>query len=93
MKKQEQKICDEVSIQIKYAGYIEKAKREAKKLSSMDKVKIPTDLDYDQVDNLSIEGRQKLMKFRPQTVGQASRISGVDPSDIAVLVMHLRNNK
>ena len=87
----DKKICDEVSIQIKYAGYIEKAKREAKKLSSMDKVKIPTDLDYDQVDNLSIEGRQKLMKFRPQTVGQASRISGVDPSDIAVLVMHLRN--
>lgn len=88
---EDKKICDEVSIQIKYAGYIEKAKREAKKLSSMDKVKIPTDLDYDQVDNLSIEGRQKLMKFRPQTVGQASRISGVDPSDIAVLVMHLRN--
>lgn len=87
----DKKICDEVSIQIKYAGYIEKAKREAKKLSSMDKVKIPTDLNYDQVDNLSIEGRQKLMKFRPQTVGQASRISGVDPSDIAVLVMHLRN--
>ena len=87
----DKKICDEVSIQIKYAGYIEKAKREAKKLSSMDKVKIPSDLNYDQVDNLSIEGRQKLMKFRPQTVGQASRISGVDPSDIAVLVMHLRN--
>lgn len=89
----DKKVCDEVSIEIKYAGYIEKAKREARKLSSMDKVRIPEDFDYDLVDNLSIESRQKLMKYRPETVGQASRISGVDPSDIAVLVMHLKNRK
>lgn len=82
-------IGKQIDIEVKYEGYITKAKKEAKKLLAMDNVKLPEEIDYDSIKNLSLEGRQKLNKIRPITIGQASRISGVDPSDIAILAMHL----
>jgi tRNA uridine 5-carboxymethylaminomethyl modification enzyme len=82
--------CD---IDIKYEGYINKAVREAKKLQSMEAIKLGVDFDYSQVENLSIEGRQKLMKYKPATMGQASRISGVNPADLAVLAIALKQGK
>jgi tRNA uridine 5-carboxymethylaminomethyl modification enzyme len=78
-------------IEIKYEGYIVKAKKEAEKLLNMDTMKIPDTINYDDVDNLSLEGKQKLQQVRPLTVGQASRISGVSPADIAVLLIALKS--
>lgn len=83
----------QVEIEIKYEGYIVKAKKEALKLMAMEQWKIPEDFNYDTVAHLSIEGRQKLMKYRPLTIGMASRISGVNPADISVLLMALQGNK
>ena len=68
---------------------IRDAKKEAEKLHSMDAIKIPEDIDYDKVENLSLEAHQKLSQMRPTTVGQASRISGVNPADISVLMVYL----
>ena len=59
----------------------------------MDGIKLGVDFNYDEVDNLSIEGRQKLMKYKPSTMGQASRISGVNPADIAVLAIAIKQGK
>lgn len=83
----------QVEIEIKYEGYIAKAKKEAAKLLSMEQWKIPGDFDYDNVAHLSIEGRQKLMKYRPLTIGMASRISGVNPADVSVLLMTLQGRQ
>lgn len=80
-------VASQVEIQIKYEGYIHKAKRDAKHLTRMEKVVLPTNLDYQNIDNLSLEARQKLSQIQPRTLGQASRISGINPSDIAVLAM------
>ncbi|MDO4521178.1 MAG: tRNA uridine-5-carboxymethylaminomethyl(34) synthesis enzyme MnmG [Erysipelotrichaceae bacterium] len=82
--------CD---IEVKYEGYIQKAKREAAKLEGMENMKLGFDFDYDLIDNLSLEGRQKLMKYKPETMGQASRISGVNPADLAVLAIYLKQMK
>lgn len=76
-------------IEIKYEGYIQKAKREAERLSKMELVKIPISLNYDELEHLSKEGREKLALIKPETLGQASRISGVNPSDIAILSFHM----
>ena len=89
----DEKIGKQVDIEVKYEGYIEKAKREATRLNRMDKVLLPEDIDYDDVPNLSLEGRQKMAKIRPRTIGQASRISGVNPADIAVLAIYLKTGK
>jgi tRNA uridine 5-carboxymethylaminomethyl modification enzyme len=78
---------EQAEIQVKYAGYIEKEKALADKLTRLDHVKIPVDFDYNQMQSLSMEARQKLSAVRPETIGQASRISGVNPSDIAVLLV------
>lgn len=75
----------QVEIEIKYEGYIAKAKRDAKHLISMEDRVLPENLDYLNMDNLRLEARQKLDKIRPVTIGQASRISGINPSDIAIL--------
>jgi tRNA uridine 5-carboxymethylaminomethyl modification enzyme len=83
----------QVEIEIKYEGYIVKAKKEAMKLMAMEQWKIPEGFDYDTVAHLSIEGRQKLIKYRPLTIGMASRISGVNPSDVSVLLMSLQGSK
>ncbi|MCH4014072.1 MAG: tRNA uridine-5-carboxymethylaminomethyl(34) synthesis enzyme MnmG [Solobacterium sp.] len=82
----------QAGIELKYEGYINKAKREAAKLQAMEKVKL-YDVDYEDVENLSIEGRQKLEKYRPATMGQASRISGVNPADLAVLSIYLKQKE
>lgn len=83
-------IAQQVEIQVKYHGYIEKAKRDAKHLEQMEKVALREDLDYLHMDNLSLEARQKLDQIRPATLGQASRISGINPSDIALLAMKMK---
>lgn len=79
----------QTEIELKYEGYITKARKEAEKMMAMDHVILPQDLDYDQVQHLSLEGRQKLKAMQPHTLGQASRISGVSPADIAMLAMVL----
>lgn len=79
----------QTEIELKYEGYITKARKEAEKMMAMDHVILPQDLNYDQVQHLSLEGRQKLKAIQPHTLGQASRISGVSPADIAMLAMVL----
>ncbi len=82
-------ILMQVEIEIKYAGYINKATSQANKMKSMDEKTIPDDIDYKQVMNIALEAREKLNKIRPKTIGQASRISGVNPADIAVLLVYI----
>ena len=86
-------IADQVEIEIKYEGYIEKARKEADRMLKMDNIKLPDDLDYLNIDNLALEARAKLDKIRPASLGQASRISGINPSDIQVLAIYLKQNK
>ena len=81
-----------VQIEIKYEGYIEKARKEANRMLKMDNIKLPQDVDYTLVDNLALEARQKLNQVKPYTLGQASRISGINPSDIQVLAIWLKQN-
>lgn len=82
-------ILEQVEIEIKYRGYIEKEREMADKLSRLDHVPLPRGFNYDRIPNLSTEARQKLNRIQPDSLGQASRISGVNPSDIAVLMVHL----
>ena len=86
-------LAEKCDIDLKYEGYINKARREANKLQAMENIPLGVDFDYDEVDNLSLEGRQKLSEYKPATVGQASRISGVNPADIAVLAIAIRQGK
>ena len=82
-------IMTEVEILLKYQGYINKACSQAEKMKSLDERRIPDDIDYNDVHNLATEAREKLMKVLPKTIGQASRIMGVNPADIAVLIVYL----
>lgn len=82
--------AQEVNIKIKYAGYIEKAQRQVEKMRKMEEKTIPSNIDYGNVPNLSLEARQKLAEIQPRTVGQASRISGINPADISVLLIYLK---
>lgn len=81
---------NDLDIHIKYEGYIAKAAREAVHLHQLEKQKLPLDADYESIDQLSLEARQKLNKVRPLTLGQASRMPGVDPADIMVLAIWLK---
>ena len=81
---------EEVEIIAKYEGYIVKQIREAKNMAKLEEMKIPSDFDYLNMDGLALEARQKLDKVKPLTIGQASRISGVNPSDITVLIFNVR---
>ncbi len=83
-------IIDQVEIEIKYQGYIERQQRQVDQFIKNENKKIPKDIDYDDVDSLRIEARQKLKAIRPENIGQASRISGVSPADIAVLLVYLK---
>lgn len=89
-KKYTKEALEQVEINQKYEGYITKAKKEAEKMIRLGKKKIPEDIDYEKVDNLATEARQKLEKIRPRTIDQATRISGVNPSDIAILMVYLK---
>ncbi len=82
-------ILEQVEIEAKYSGYINKANQQAEKLRAMDLKIIPDNIDYSKVDNIALEAREKLEQVRPQTIGQASRISGVNPADIAVLSVYV----
>jgi len=81
---------ENVEISIKYGPYIIKEKELADRMSKIDNVKIPADLDYYTFVSLSLEAREKLTKVKPQNLGQASRISGINPADIAILLMYLK---
>lgn len=83
-------VIEEVEVQIKYEGYLKKVEREAEKMLKNEEKQIPDDIDYDKVPNLATEARQKLKKIRPLNIGQALRISGVNPSDISILLVYLR---
>jgi tRNA uridine 5-carboxymethylaminomethyl modification enzyme len=84
-----QEILEQAEIDIKYSGYLEKEKELAAKMTRLEHVLLPTNFDYSKISNISTEARQKLEKIRPETLGQASRISGVNPADISVLLIHL----
>ena len=82
------KIVDSVEIEIKYKGYIEREKAVAEKIARLENLKIPEGFDFDSIPGLSIECRQKFNRYQPRTIAQASRISGVSPSDISILLVY-----
>jgi len=82
-------VITQTEIQVKYAGYIDKEKNNADKLNRLEDIKIPENFDYSNIKSMSFEGREKLNKIRPRTISQASRISGVSPSDVSVLLVYM----
>ncbi len=84
---------EEVEIQIKYEGYIKMQEQQVEKFKKLEEKVLPEDIDYEKIDGISLEARQKLQKFKPHSVGQASRISGVSPADISVLLICLQTGK
>jgi tRNA uridine 5-carboxymethylaminomethyl modification enzyme len=85
-----QEVAAQVEIQAKYEGYIERQKREVERRREFDSLSLPTEFDYRQVRGLSVEAQQKLNQYKPETVGQASRISGITPAAISLLLVHLK---
>ena len=81
-------IVADAEVLVKYRGYLEREKELADKISHLEGLLIPEDYDFDRVSGLSIECRQKLLKYKPRTIGQASRISGISPADVSILLMH-----
>lgn len=90
LKKYTKEELEQVEIIIKYEGYIEKANREAKKMLELEEKKIPEDIDYDKIKNIASEARQKLKEVKPTSIGQAIRISGVNPADISIMMVYLK---
>lgn len=86
---QTEEILEQVEIQVKYAGYIQREKEMAQRVHRLDKVPLPESFDYTKIQALSAEGREKLNRLKPGSIGQASRISGVSPADISVLMVYL----
>jgi tRNA uridine 5-carboxymethylaminomethyl modification enzyme len=84
-------VVKQIEIELKYDGYIKRQKEEVEKFNRFDSLQIPEEIDYNKVKSLSTEGREKLVKVQPVSIGQASRISGVTPADISVLMVYLRN--
>ena len=82
-------VKEQVDINIKYDGYIRRQLKQVEQFKKLESRKIPEDLDYEQIGSLRIEARQKLEAYRPISIGQASRISGVSPADISVLLVYL----
>jgi tRNA uridine 5-carboxymethylaminomethyl modification enzyme len=85
----DEEILEQAEIQVKYSGYIDKERNNADKLTRLEDVKFREDFDYHKIKSMTIEARQKLTKIRPVTISQASRISGVSPSDVSVLLIHM----
>ena len=88
-----EQVREEVEIQVKYDGYIKLQEAQVEKFKKMEKKLLPEDLDYEQVQGICLEARQKLNKHKPHSIGQASRISGVSPADISVLLVYLQTRK
>ena len=84
---------EEVEIQIKYEGYIKMQEAQVEKFKKLETKLLPEYMNYEEIKGLSLEARQKLNKFKPHSIGQASRISGVSPADISVLLIYLQVNK
>ncbi|AFU68717.1 tRNA uridine 5-carboxymethylaminomethyl modification enzyme GidA [Psychroflexus torquis ATCC 700755] len=82
-------VLEQVEVQVKYAGYIEKEKLNADKLNRLENVRIPEHFNYNGLKSMSLEAREKLTKIKPRTISQASRVSGVNPSDVSVLLVHM----
>lgn len=89
----DRRVIEEIEIRIKYAGYIKKAEENVAKMKKMEAKKIPDNIDYDAIDGLATEAHQKLNKIRPETIAQATRISGVNPADIAILSVYIEQGK
>jgi tRNA uridine 5-carboxymethylaminomethyl modification enzyme len=85
----ENEFIESAEIEMKYEGYIAKEKEQADKMLKLEEIKINPNYDYNLIKSISIEARQKLLKIKPATLGQASRISGVSPADISVLLIHM----
>lgn len=85
----DKEVIEQAEIQIKYSGYIAKEKNNADKLNRLEYVKIPENFDFSKIKSMSYEAREKLKKIQPTTVSQASRISGVSPNDISVLLVYM----
>jgi tRNA uridine 5-carboxymethylaminomethyl modification enzyme len=85
----DREVIEQTEIQVKYSGYIEKEKNNADKLNRLENIKIPSNYDYSTIKSMSLEAREKLKKIQPKTVSQASRISGVSPNDISVLLVYM----
>jgi tRNA uridine 5-carboxymethylaminomethyl modification enzyme len=84
-----EEIVEQAEIQIKYEGYIQREEEQVNKQNRLEEVSIPASLDYTLIKSLSIEAKEKLSHIKPITIGQAARVSGVSPSDISVLLIHL----
>ena len=85
--------AEEVEIQVKYEGYIKMQEQQVEKFKKLEEKLLPEDIDYEKMEGISLEARQKLQKFKPRSIGQASRISGVSPADISVLLIYLQTRK
>ncbi|MFC4601328.1 tRNA uridine-5-carboxymethylaminomethyl(34) synthesis enzyme MnmG [Cohnella hongkongensis] len=86
-----EEVKEQVEIQVKYTGYIEKQQQQVERMEKMEKKRIPENIDYDSIHGLATEAKQKLGKIRPLSLGQASRISGVTPADLSILLVHLEH--
>ena len=84
-------MTEQVEIEIKYEGYIERQKHQVEQHRKLERKLIPETIDYDKILSLRLEARQKLKLFRPTSIGQASRISGVSPADISVLLVYMEH--
>ena len=87
------KEIEQVEVQLKYEGYIKKAMEKVEKLKRMEAKRIPANIDYDAINGLATEARQKLKKIQPETIAQASRISGVNPADISILMIYVEQGQ
>ena len=83
-------VIEQINIAVKYEGYIKRQQKQVEHFLKMEEKKIPEDMDYGQVKNLRKEARQKLEAVRPESIGQASRISGVSPADVSQIMLYLR---
>jgi tRNA uridine 5-carboxymethylaminomethyl modification enzyme len=84
-------VIEQVNINVKYDGYIKRQQKQVEQFKKIENKKIPEDINYENVNSLRLEAKQKLEKYRPVSVGQASRISGVSPADISVLLIYLES--
>ena len=85
-------VVNQIELEARYAGYVERQQSQVRKMARMEAMALPPDFDYDQLPSLRVEARQKLGQFQPRTIGQAARIAGVTPADIAVLMVHVHRN-